>query len=142
MKWTNFSSLCLSPSEALCQNPFCDSSTKPKDIYEEKTNGARGIGNGRTKTSLVLRHSQLHKGGCPNLRSLLCIHLPTPELCFTVYTHVILIGKLSFMSFFLKSSLSNIVSTTNFLPLRSGQKEETWNAHWPFFLKTSACLLF
>lgn len=80
--------------------------------------------------------------GRPDTPSLKRHHPPTPrrrltdytsEACpasidlpqgfgFTVYVHVILTGKLSFLLIFFKNSLSN-VSRTNFLPLRSGQKE-------------------
>lgn len=63
------------------------------------------------------------EGGWLHLRNLFCIHIPSLQtllycLCSCDFDREIVI----FINF-LKISLSNVVSRTNFLPLRSGQKE-------------------
>lgn len=48
---------------------------------------------------------------------------PPHGLCFTVYVSCDLDREIVIFINFLKISLSNVVSRTNFLPPRSGQKE-------------------
>ena len=78
---------------------------------------------GPDSLSLERHHPPHQEGGLLHLRLLFCIHIPSLWTLLYCLCSCALEREIVIFINFLKISLSNVVSRTNFLPPRSGQKE-------------------